>query len=224
MFYKTKANQTMATLGAELSYILTRDPAARSRLEVALTYAGFHAVVMHRVTHFMWNRNLKFVARFLAAFTRLLTGIEIHPAAVIGEFFFIDHGMGVVIGETAVIGDRVTLYQGISLGGISKDKAKRHPTLGNDVVVGAGAKLLGAITIGDGVFVGANAVVLKDVTAGETVVGIPARPRPADGMPDSTTLLERVAALEARLAHLDKMADAVTSESHSTPRNPTFDA
>ncbi len=211
----------MATLGTELNHILTRDPAARSRLEVALTYAGFHAVLMHRVTHFLWNHNLKFLARFLAAFTRFFTGIEIHPAAVIGEFFFIDHGMGVVIGETAIIGDRVTLYQGVSLGGISTDKAKRHPTVGNDVVVGAGAKLLGAITIGNGVFVGANAVVLKDVAAGETVVGIPARPRPAEGQPDSTTLLERMAALEARLAIFE---NALGARDNHAQRGGKFDA
>ena len=209
-----KVNKAMASLGSELTSIVVRDPAARSRLEVALTYPGFHAVVLHRVAHAMWRYHLKLLARVLAAISRLLTGIEIHPAARIGEFLFIDHGAGVVIGETAMLGSRVTLYQGVTLGGLKSDAVKRHPTLGDDVVVGAGAKLLGAITVGNGAFVGANAVVLKDVPAGEVHVGIPARQRPVDGAPDSTTLLERVALLEARLANLEGR----------NPRSATFDA
>lgn len=204
----------MASLGSELRYIASYDPAARSRLEVALTYPGFHALIGHRISHVLWRMRLKLVARFLSALSRLLTGIEIHPAAIIGDFCFIDHGAGVVIGETAIIGDRVTLYQGVTLGGMTLDKGKRHPTLGNDVVVGAGAVVLGPITIGDRVRIGANAVVLKDVAADAVMVGIPAREKPPAGAPDSTTLLERMTALEARLARLDGLS----------PREVKFDA
>ena len=193
----------MARIRDELTHILACDPAARSRLEVALTYSGFHAITIHRASHFLWRKGLKLGARFLSAFARFLTGVEIHPAAVIGDFCFIDHGMGVVIGETTIIGNRVTLYQGVTLGGISLGKEKRHPTLGDDVVVGAGAKLLGPVEIGAGGRVGANAVVLKDVAAGAAVVGIPAREKPPEGAPDNTTLLERVAELEARLAEIE---------------------
>ena len=164
----------MAGLRDELAHILTRDPAARSRLEVALTYPGFHAVLLHRAAHFLWKRHLKLAARCLSGFTRFATGIEIHPAAVIGEYFFIDHGMGVVIGETAVIGNRVTIYHGVTLGGISLRHEKRHPTLEDDVIVGVGAKLLGPITVRKNARVGANAVVVHDVAEGTTVVGIPA--------------------------------------------------
>ena len=152
-----------------------RDPAARSTLEVLLTYPGLHAVWAHRVTHHLWRWRLKLLARVLAQLTRWLTGIEIHPGATIGNRFFIDHGMGVVIGETAEIGDDCTLYHGVTLGGTSWERAKRHPTLGKNVVVGAGAKILGPITIGDNARVGSNSVVVKDVPAGATVVGIPAR-------------------------------------------------
>lgn len=204
----------MASLGSELRYITSYDPAARHRLEVALTYPGFHAIVGHRITHALWRLNLKLIARFLATLIRLLTGIEIHPAATIGDFCFIDHGAGVVIGETAIIGNRVTLYQGVTLGGMTLDKGKRHPTLGDDVVVGAGAIILGPISIGNRVRIGANAVVLKDVSDDSVMVGIPARPKPAAGEPDSTTLLERVAEIEARLARLEGAA----------PRPAKFDA
>lgn len=204
----------MASLLSELRYIASYDPAARSRLEVALTYPGFHALIGHRISHILWRMKLKLVARFLSALVRLLTGIEIHPAAIIGDFCFIDHGAGVVIGETAIIGDRVTLYQGVTLGGMTLNKGKRHPTLGNDVVVGAGAVVLGPITIGDRVRIGANAVVLKDVTADAVMVGIPAREKPPAGAPDSTTLLERVASIESRLSRLDGLS----------PREVKFDA
>lgn len=204
----------MATIMSELRSIVARDPAARHMVEVALTYPGFHVILLHRVSHLLWRLRLKLLARVLASVARLMTGIEIHPAAVIGEYCFIDHGMGVVIGETAVIGDRCTLYQGVTLGGMSIENGKRHPTIGDDVVVGAGAMLLGPITVGDRARIGANAVVLKDVPADAVMVGIPARPKPPAGAPDSTTLLERVAALEARLARLDGI----------TPRSPTFDA
>jgi serine O-acetyltransferase len=140
-----------------------------------MTYAGLHAIVWHRIAHKLWKWNLKFLARLTSQFSRFMTGIEIHPGATIGKGFFIDHGMGVVIGETAEIGDDVLLYHGVTLGGVSLEKKKRHPTLGNNVVVAAGAKVLGAITIGDNAKIGANAVVLKDVPANSTVVGIPGR-------------------------------------------------
>ena len=159
----------------DIRSVFERDPAARSTLEVLLTYPGLHAVWAHRVAHCLWRWRLKLLARVLAQLTRWLTGIEIHPGATIGNRFFIDHGMGVVIGETAEIGDDCTLYHGVTLGGTSWEKAKRHPTLGKNVVVGAGAKILGPIIIGDNARVGSNSVVVKDVPAGATVVGIPGR-------------------------------------------------
>lgn len=160
---------------ADMDAILARDPAARSRLEVALCYPGFHAVLLHRLAHAFWNKGLKLAARVIQVFSRFLTGIEIHPAAKIGERFFIDHGMGVVIGETAEIGHDVTLYQGVTLGGTSLDQGKRHPTLEDGVIVGAGAKILGPFTVGKGARVGSNAVVLEAVPPGATAVGIPAK-------------------------------------------------
>jgi serine O-acetyltransferase len=153
-----------------------RDPAARSAAEVLLCYPGLHAVLWHKVAHGLWRRSLRLPARFTAHLGRWLTGIEIHPAAKIGRRLIIDHGMGVVIGETAVIGDDVYLYHQVTLGGTSSERGKRHPTIGNNVIVGAGAKILGDITVGDGARVGANAVVVQPVAPGETVVGIPARP------------------------------------------------
>jgi len=155
--------------------IFDRDPAARSVFEIVTTYPGVHAILIHRLAHRLWLANWKWPARLLSAFSRWLTGIEIHPGASIGRRFFIDHGMGVVIGETAVIGDDCTLYHGVTLGGTSWKKGKRHPTLGNDVVVGAGAKVLGPITLADGARIGSNAVVVKDVPNGTTVVGVPGR-------------------------------------------------
>ncbi len=159
----------------DIRSVFERDPAARSTLEVLLTYPGLHAVWAHRVAHRLWRWRLKLIARVLSQLTRWLTGIEIHPGATIGNRFFIDHGMGVVIGETAEIGDGCTLYHGVTLGGTTWEKAKRHPTLGKNVVVGAGAKILGPITIGDNARVGSNSVVVKDVPADATVVGIPGR-------------------------------------------------
>src|SRR3989344_3687623 len=155
--------------------VFQRDPAARSTLEVLTAYPGVHALALHRVSHRLWSWRLKWLARMLAQVARWLTGIEIHPGAKIGRRFFIDHGMGVVIGETAEIGDDCTLYHGVTLGGTTWRKEKRHPTLGNNVVVGAGAKILGPITVGDNARVGSNSVVVKDVPAGATVVGIPGR-------------------------------------------------
>ena len=171
-------SQTSAfkTLGRDLRAVLQRDPAARSKLEVALLYPGFHAVVFHRLSHGLWRRGFRFLARLVATMSRFVTGIEIHPGATIGPGFFIDHGFGVVVGETTEIGSDVTLYQGVTLGGTSLEPGKRHPTLGNDVIVGAGAKVLGPINLGDCVRVGSNAVVVKDVAPNTTVVGIPAKP------------------------------------------------
>ncbi|HEY9197828.1 MAG TPA: serine O-acetyltransferase [Gammaproteobacteria bacterium] len=162
-------------LREDIRCVFDRDPAARNTFEVLTTYPGVHAVLMHRFSHWLWTAGFKWLARFLSSLMRWFTGIEIHPGAQIGRRFFIDHGMGVVIGETAEIGDDCTLYHGVTLGGTSWQKGKRHPTLGNDVVIGAGAKVLGPIRISDGVRIGSNAVVLKDVQSGATVVGVPGR-------------------------------------------------
>ncbi|QJR82027.1 serine O-acetyltransferase [Alteromonas pelagimontana] len=155
--------------------VFHRDPAARNTFEVLTNYPGLHAVWLHRISHKLWRMNWKWLARSLSTFSRWLTGIEIHPGATLGRRVFIDHGMGVVIGETAEIGDDVTLYHGVTLGGTSWKAGKRHPTLERNVVVGAGAKVLGPITIGEGAKVGSNSVVVKDTPAGATVVGIPGR-------------------------------------------------
>lgn len=162
-------------LREDINSVFDRDPAARTFFEVVTTYPGVHAVLFYRLTHALWNAGLKWLARWVSCFSRWWTGIEIHPAAKIGRRFFIDHGMGVVVGETAEIGDDCTLYHGVTLGGTSWKKGKRHPTLGNDVVVGAGAKVLGPITVGAGARIGSNAVVVKDVPEGATVVGVPGR-------------------------------------------------
>ena len=203
------------TIRRDIHSVLERDPAARNQFEVLLCYPGLHALWGHRLAHGLWTRNLKTTARALSQFTRWLTGIEIHPGAVIGPGFFIDHGMGVVIGETAEVGANVTLYHGVTLGGTSWHKGKRHPTLGENVVVGAGAKVLGAITIGANSRIGANAVVVKDVPSDSVVVGVPGQivrrskagiPHTPDlehaQMPDTlgaalATLTERVQWLEA---------------------------
>lgn len=158
----------------DINCVFDRDPAAQSVFEVITTYPGFHAMLIHRFSHFCWNSGMRWLGRFSSHIGRWLTGIEIHPGATIGRRFFIDHGMGVVIGETAVIGDDCTLYHGVTLGGTSWNKGKRHPTLHNGVVIGAGAKVLGPIEIGEGARVGSNSVVVKPVPAGATVVGIPA--------------------------------------------------
>ncbi len=162
-------------LREDIQSVFDRDPAARNTFEVLTTYPGLHALMMHRMAHALWNSRLKWLARFVSYFSRMITGIEIHPGARIGRRFFIDHGMGVVVGETAVIGDDCTLYHGVTLGGTTWEKGKRHPTLGNNVVVGAGAKVLGPINIGDSARIGSNAVVVKAVPAEGTVVGIPGR-------------------------------------------------
>ncbi|MBU0725954.1 MAG: serine O-acetyltransferase [Alphaproteobacteria bacterium] len=210
-------------LGEDIAAIMARDPAAKSRIEVVLCYPGFHALLLHRLANAAWRRQWYLLGRFLSHVGRVLTGIEIHPGATIGRRFFVDHGMGVVIGETAQVGDDVTLYQGVTLGGTSLHQGKRHPTLEDGVIVGSGAQVLGPLTVGRGARVGANAVVLKDVAPGVTVVGIPAqvaisRAKQQDSdfcaygtsvdMPDPVAraldgLLGEVAALKTRLAELE---------------------
>jgi serine O-acetyltransferase len=207
----------------DLRAVFDRDPAATSWLEVVLTYAGFHAVMAYRVSHWLKTHRVPFLPRFISQAARMLTGIEIHPSATIGSGFFIDHGMGVVIGETAEIGDYVTLFQGVTLGGTGKERGKRHPTLGSHVVVGAGAKILGGITVGDNVKIGANSVVLKNVSANSTVIGVPARVIKTQGerLPDATMdhinlpdpISDRLMALEQELIELRKKL-----ESQDSPR------
>lgn len=165
----------------EIKTAKSKDPAAKSFLEILLLYQGLHALINHRIAHLFYNARLFFLARLLSQFARFMTGIEIHPGAKIGKGFFIDHGMGVVIGETAIVGDNVLLYQGVTLGGTGLEKGKRHPTIGNNVVIGTGAKVLGNITVGDNSYIGANAVVIKDVPPNSTVVGVPGRITKQDG-------------------------------------------
>lgn len=223
---------------SDLEAIRERDPAARSLFEVALCYPGFHAVLLHRVANAAWRNGFKLFGRLVSVLGRFATGIEIHPGAAIGRRVFIDHGMGVVIGETAEIGDDVTLYQGVTLGGTTLDHGKRHPTLGAGVIVGAGAKILGPFTVGKGARVGSNAVVLEAVPEGATVVGIPARmvgrPKNDDfcayGATDTTdpvgralermeadmgALRARIAELEGRVAAQRDELDARTGELHT---------
>jgi len=164
-----------ARLCEDIACVFERDPAARSTWEVLTCYPGFHALTLHRFSHWLWGHRLRWLARLSSHFGRFISGVEIHPGATIGRRVFIDHGMGVVIGETAEIGDECTLYHGVTLGGTSWNKGKRHPTLARGVVVGAGAKVLGPLTVGEGAKVGSNAVVVRDVPAGATAVGIPAR-------------------------------------------------
>ena len=159
----------------DFSVAFRRDPAARNRVEVLFCYPGLHAVFMHRISHFLWKNGMKFPARLLSHVSRFLTGVEIHPGASIGRRFFIDHGMGVVIGETAEVGDDVVMYQGVTLGGVSMNRGKRHPTVGDGVVIGAGAKLLGPVKIGKGSMIGAGSVVVRDIPAHSVAVGVPAR-------------------------------------------------
>ncbi|PZR57858.1 MAG: serine O-acetyltransferase [Candidatus Meridianibacter frigidus] len=202
-------------IAADLRAPLERDPAARGWLDVALSYPGFHAIVAHRLIHALYRTGLPILPRFLSHVNRFLTGIEIHPAARIGAGLFIDHGMGVVIGETSEIGENVTMYQGVTLGGTSLSHGKRHPTIGNNVTIGLNSAVLGAISVGDNSRVGAGSVVVKDVPANATVVGIPARvvfqdgrpvhpvsQRPQVDMPDPTADL--IAQLSARLSELER--------------------
>jgi serine O-acetyltransferase len=163
------------TLKEEIQVVFERDPAARSVWEIIFCYPGFHAVVNHRIAHWFYRHRMFLVARLISHLSRFFTGIEIHPGAKIGRNFFIDHGMGVVIGETAEVGDNVTIYQGVTLGGTGKEKGKRHPTIGNNVVISAGAKVLGSFSVGDNVKIGGGSVMLKSVPEGCTVVGVPGR-------------------------------------------------
>ena len=215
-------------LKEDIQVVFDRDPAVRSVMEVLICYPGFHALQFHRLSHWLWTKNRFLLARFISHFSRLVTGIEIHPGAKIGRGFFIDHGMGVVIGETAEIGDNCTLYHGVTLGGTSWAKEKRHPTLGNNVVVGSGAKILGPFFVADGSKVGSNSVVVKPVPENATVVGIPAkvvvsvgrkkgekaeRPDLEHGkLPDvhgesTARLLSRIEELERRLKELEQGLD-----------------
>lgn len=223
------------TLKRDINVAFERDPAARSTLEVIFCYPGVHALIMHRVAHRLWKGRFYFLARFLSHINRFLTGIEIHPGAQIGQGFFIDHGMGVVIGETTEIGENCTLYHGVTLGGTSLKKEKRHPTLGKNVVVGAGAKILGPFTVGDNAKVGSGSVVVRSVPPDSTVVGIPAKvvfpkePRlhkekvdldhhllPDPAAAALKELLERVETLEDELKRLkDEVAEA-PGRQHST--------
>ena len=215
----------------EIDVVFDRDPAVRSRLEVIFCYPGFHALLFYHLSHHAWNHGLKFIGRFISHLGRIFTGIEIHPGARIGKGLFIDHGMGVVIGETAEIGDNVTLYHGVTLGGIapsvdsvSQANKKRHPTLADDVIIGSGAQVLGPITVAKGGRVGANAVVVKNVPAGHTVAGIPARTigghdaskpqpfapygAPSPNLPDPTSraidgLLDQLDELSTRLREIE---------------------
>lgn len=204
-------------IAEDLHAVFERDPAATSRWEVLLAYSGFHALLTHRLAHWLWLKNMPIIPRLISQLARWITGIEIHPGAQIGRGFFIDHGMGVVIGETAVIGDFVTLFQGVTLGGTGKERGKRHPTLGNHVVVGAGAKVLGDITIGDFVKIGANSVVLRSVPSNSTVIGIPGRiiKTIGDRVPEATMdhanisdpIAERFEAMEQELIALRKQVE-----------------
>ncbi|WP_017729620.1 serine O-acetyltransferase [Halalkalibacterium ligniniphilum] len=174
-----KAFQTLLN---DIDVVFEQDPAARSRLEVVFTYSGVHAIWSHRIAHWLWKKKLYFIARLLSQVSRFITGIEIHPGAQIGQRLFIDHGMGVVIGETCEIGDNVTIYQGVTLGGTGKEKGKRHPTIEDNVLIASGAKILGSFTIGKNARVGAGSVVLKEVPPNSTVVGIPGRVVIRDGV------------------------------------------
>ncbi|AEH46168.1 serine O-acetyltransferase [Parageobacillus thermoglucosidasius] len=199
------------TLKEDIEVIFEQDPAARSYLEVILTYSGLHAIWAHRIAHALYKRKFYFLARLISQISRFFTGIEIHPGAKIGRRFFIDHGMGVVIGETCEIGDNVTVYQGVTLGGTGKEKGKRHPTIKDNCLIAAGAKVLGSITIGENSKIGAGSVVLKDVPPNSTVVGIPGRVVVRDGvkvkkdlnhtdLPDPVA--DRIKELEAEIAKL----------------------
>lgn len=211
-----------AEIRRDVRAVLERDPAARSTFEVVLCYPGVHALAFHRIAHAIWRRGWRIPARFLSQVARFFTGIEIHPAAKIGSGLFIDHGMGVVIGETAEVGENVTLLQGVTLGGTSLKREKRHPTLGDNVVVGAGAKIIGAFKIGDGSRIGAGSVVVREVPTNSVVVGVPGRITYRDGqrvaggidldqtdLPDPVSkaieqLVERIRSLEGELETLRK--------------------
>ena len=193
----------------EIKAAFERDPAASSLLEVLLTYAGLHAIIVYRISHELWKMKVPFFPRLISQMGRFFTGIEIHPGAEIGEGLFIDHGMGVVIGETTIIGNNVTLFQGVTLGGTGKEKGKRHPTLGNNIVVGTGAKVLGNITIGDNVNIGANAVVIRDVPPSSTVVGVPGRVARQEGKKFPGINLDHTALPDPLTQALDRLQSEI---------------
>ncbi len=222
-------------IGRDVDSVIERDPAARSKLEVMLVYSGLHAIWIHRITHWLWGHNVRFLARWISQFARWFTGIEIHPGATIGPGFFIDHGMGVVIGETAEIGADVTLYHGVTLGGTNLSKGKRHPTIGDRVVIGAGAKILGAIEIGADSRVGANAVVVKSAPENSVVVGVPGqivrRSQPTltidlnhTSLPDilGVTLKELLQRVDDLESHVDGHAHAHSDEHIHVPQNEAW--
>ncbi|MCX7592207.1 MAG: serine O-acetyltransferase [Fischerella sp.] len=235
---KTDQNRTLASevflepLLSDFRIIFERDPAARSWLEVLFCYPGFHALCLHRLAHWLYHHKVFFIPRLISHLGRFLTGIEIHPGAEIGKGVFIDHGMGVVIGETAVVGDYSLIYQGVTLGGTGKETGKRHPTLGKNVVVGAGAKVLGNISIGDRVRIGAGSVVLRDVPSDCTVVGVPGRnisckqdeplfPLEHSKLPDIEatalrSLLERIQQLEQKLNNQELIVGRTTNNQQPT--------
>ena len=192
----------------EVDAVFDRDPAARNYLEVVLLYAGLQALVMHRIAHALYRVRIPFLPRWLSQVSRFFTGIEIHPAAQIGDGLFIDHGIGVVIGETSVVGKNVTLYQGVTLGGTGKEKGKRHPNIGDNVVIGTGAKVLGNITVGDNSYIGANAVVLRDVPPNATVVGVPGHITRQDGK-KIDRLLDHIHVLDPLMQSLEELEERV---------------
>lgn len=200
----------------EIDAIFERDPAASNYLEVVLLYAGLHAVVYHRIAHVLWKARIPFVPRYLSQVARFFTGIEIHPAAEIGDGLFIDHGMGVVIGETSVVGKNVTLYQGVTLGGTGKEKGKRHPNIEDNVVVGTGAKILGNITVGENSYIGANAVVLKDVPPNSTVVGVPGRITKQEGK-KLDTALDHIHVLDPLKQSLEELEERIEKLEQKKP-------
>jgi serine O-acetyltransferase len=235
-----KRDSVLSAIKEDIACVRQRDPAARGWLEALLLYPGVHAVIWHRIAHRLWKAGAKSPARFVSWFARFLTNVDIHPGATIGRRFFIDHGAGVVIGETAEVGDDVTLYHGVTLGGTSWRKGKRHPTLGNGVLAGAGAKILGPVNVGAGARIGANSVVIEDVPEGATVVGIPGRivrekrerRRLAGGridlehhlMPDPVggaleMLLDRIEFLEARLSHTQERVRQLQQHNHEGERS-----
>jgi serine O-acetyltransferase len=207
-------------LSDEIKAVKDRDPAAKSSLEIILLYAGLHAIVLHRLAHKLWLWKVPFIPRAISQLSRFLTGIEIHPGAQIGKGFFIDHGSGVVVGETSIVGNNVTLFQGVTLGGTGKETGKRHPTVGDNVVIGTGAKVLGNITIGNNAYIGANAVVIRNVPPNSTVVGVPGHITKQDGkkidismehvqisdpiMANMAKLLKRIKVLEEKIGDRDK--------------------
>jgi serine O-acetyltransferase len=212
-----------ARIKEEIAVVFDRDPAARTMWEVVTCYPGFHAMLLHRLAHWLWHAGFKWLARYVSHWGRWLTGIEIHPGATIGRRFFIDHGMGVVIGETTEIGDDCTLYHGVTLGGTSWNKGKRHPTLGDGVVIGAGAKVLGPITLGAHAKIGSNAVVVKDVPPNATAIGIPARVIEAQadngrfvpyavGRDENDPLTRAIGDLISHNSEMDKRVEALQAE------------